>query len=221
MPLPNPQMREASIVVTGSFNPAIFHPSWFVRMGIVGANDIDEEALEFVHKELSKFPLFNGGMLEVTTDRLQVSTRDIPSFEAVRDLAISIFTHLGHTPVTNVGINSKIEYQLENEDSWHKVGDTLAPKQIWEKSMPMPVRMLGLFVRSDVRRDNLPGYLLVRVTGTRPYGVQFDINNHLELGDGGTDLLRQLIVDHWERLQAEAVSTAETTLEGCLHEHRR
>lgn len=216
MPHLTPHMREASIVVTGAFNPAIFHPEWFLRMGILGENDVDVNGLEVVHRELSKFPLFNGGMLEVTTDRFQVATRDVSSFEMLRDLVVNIFTQLAHTPVTNVGINSKIEYLLNDEAAWHQVGDRLAPKQIWERTLQPPVRMLGLFVKSETRGDGLPGGIQVRVTGTRPFGVQFDINNHLELKDGGTELLRQRIMDNWERLQDEAVAIAATTMDGCL-----
>jgi len=63
-----PVQREASIVIVGSFNPAIFQPAWLVRQQILGPNDIDETKLEVVHPEVARFPIAWGHM-EVVRER--------------------------------------------------------------------------------------------------------------------------------------------------------
>lgn len=216
MPSLQANMREASVVVTGAFNPTIFHPSWFLRYQVLGPKDVEEDKLELVHRELTRFPLLNGGKFEVTTDRFQISTKDVTAFALLRDVTVSTFTHLSHTPVEHLGINSKIEFRLPDEETWHRVGDVLAPKKIWEATLPKPVRLLGLFLRSETRSDGLAGMMHVRVTGTNGFGIEFDINNHLDLKEGGTERLRELVMENWERLQDEAFEIAKATLEQCL-----
>jgi hypothetical protein len=209
-----PTQREASIVIVGSFNPAIFQPAWMVRQEIVGPNDIDEAKVEVVTPEVARFPIA-WGHVEVVRERFQVRTRDEGAFGSLRDLVVHLFTRLAHTPINKLGINSVLEFRLPDEATWHRVGDKLAPKLAWEIALPEPVRLISLTMRA-ARNDGLKGWTHVRLDGTKHFGVRFDINNHIELEDGGTEALIDVLHRHWERLEDEAADMAKTVLREVL-----
>jgi hypothetical protein len=209
-----PIQHEASIVIMGSFNPAIFRPSWFIQNGMVGPGDIDESKAEFVTPEIARFR-FAMGLIEVVSNRFLITTKDPGSFGRLRDLVVSIFTTLSHTPVQLLGMNGLLEYRLLDEGAWKAFGDVLARKDIWQKALPAPVGLMNMTVQA-VRDDGLKGYTHVRIDGTSHNGIRYDINNHIELEDGGTQALLQTLSEHWDRLQDNITQIAETAFKETL-----
>jgi hypothetical protein len=67
-----------------------------------------------------------------------------------------------------------------------------------------------------VRDDGLKGYTHVRIDGTSHNGIRYDINNHIELEDGGTQALLQTLSEHWDRLQDNITQIAETAFKETL-----
>ena len=51
------QAEEISFVAVGFFNPAIFHPQWFLKHDLVSAEDLKEPYLDLnvIHQELAQF----------------------------------------------------------------------------------------------------------------------------------------------------------------------
>ena len=66
------ETQEASIVLVGSFNPAIFHPEWLLRHELIPEDDIKAAKVEIVHQNISKFSLswFN---IEILNNRFVYS----------------------------------------------------------------------------------------------------------------------------------------------------
>ena len=181
MPLYELISEEASIAFVGSFNPAIFHPEWLARHNLIPQDDIKGAHVEIVHNDISKFSL-EWLSADILRDKFLVRTNDPAKFSPLKDLMISVFGILDHTPIKHLGMNLVSKYKIEAEDNWHKVGDSLVPKNVWEKSLPKRVGLTSLQVMSP-REDSLPGHLNVLIRSVRNdfFGVEFNINSHVDL----------------------------------------
>jgi hypothetical protein len=49
------ELEGLTIVVVGSFNPAIFHPAWFSRCNLIRQEEADSAKVEIVHSEVAQF----------------------------------------------------------------------------------------------------------------------------------------------------------------------
>lgn len=209
--------QEASIVFVGSFNPAIFHPEWLLRHDLIPEDDKKAANVEIVHRDISKFNL-EWFSVEIVSNRFVIRTNDPAKYMPLKDLMVSIFKILNHTPITQLGMNLSLTYKIDTEENWHKIGDTLAPKPIWENSLPKRVGMVSLKVQSP-RTDSLNGYINVVVNSVRSdfYGVNLTINNHVELTSGlknetGGNDAPTILADNWEPALVLARKIGETTL---------
>src|SRR5436190_5727882 len=100
-----PELAGSSIVLVGSFNPAIFHPVWFAQQGLmpeaetVGpANERGGPKIEIIHSQIAAFQT-ESFVVNVTTDRFSVTTKPTKPGIALRDLVTGTFSVLEHTPV--------------------------------------------------------------------------------------------------------------------------
>jgi len=155
---PSPTKETLSIVFLGSFNPRIFHPSWFVLEGLVqyeqvlgGISESNKDG-PVVTPDLSRCEINQDVMVECLTDRLSINATTMLGEETARTLSSAILSKLPHTPITAVGINHTQIIEARSEDEWHRIGDLLVPKEdVWSQVM-----------------ENRPGMALVRVEEYRP-----------------------------------------------------
>lgn len=127
-----------TLVLLGSFNPAILHKDWLLKQDIITEDEKRDANIEVVGNELMKVS-FNGIQIQCLLDRLQISTSNISNAEQVRDITIQILTTLPHTPISACGINPRCEFIAESEDHWNKIGHTLAPKEdVWNDLLIKP-----------------------------------------------------------------------------------
>ena len=208
--------KEAIGVLVGSFNPAIFHPEWLVRHELVPADDIQGASVEIVHQDISKFS-FDWLGVDVLRHKFSARTNDPSKFDPLRDLLISIFKILDHTPLKQLGMNLVIDYEFENEETWHKFGDVLAPKTIWQKSLPDRIGLTNLTIQSP-RNDKFEGYLQVSIGPIEPkYQARININNHIELQNQGNLLsVPEIIAANWDDAIASAEQVAERTIKEAI-----
>lgn len=207
--------EEANIVIVGSLNPMIFNPDWLIRHDLLPKVVMDEAKIEIIHRDIAKFSM-DWLNIEVFQNRFVARTNDASYFLPLRDLVVSIFSILNETPAKQLGMNMNFDLSLPDEESWHKLGDVLAPKEIWNKVLPERVGLLFLKVESP-RDDDLPGNINVTF-GPSPIkeiknGVHFNINNHIELGD---DLSIQSVLEKWEFSLEEAKKISQTIIEEAL-----
>lgn len=185
-----PEIFGASIVMVGAFNPAIFSPAWLNANQLLGAEDVeaanqDTSILVSQEAAICETDWFR---LQVLPNQFSLSSKGALSL-AVRDLAQGIASTLPHTPVTACGLNFNAHYKLDSEADYHKIGDVLAPKQIWYEAFPADhnnVGLLNLTVRvQDCPRatknpdvDNMQ--IQIQPSTRMPNGVYCSINNHRE-----------------------------------------
>lgn len=188
------ELSGISIVLVGSFNPALFHPTWFAKRELIGDSPV-QEALEreqvLVTPDLSSFSADWLGV-QVTQQQAVFSTVEEGREFDLRDLVVGVFELLPETPVDAVGINTDVHFRLESEEDWHAFGDKYLPKDLWEplfqgerwRRRPdgHTVGMRTLTV--EAWREDVTGFLRIEIAPSvriTPHGVYTGINAHLQL----------------------------------------
>lgn len=174
------ELIEHNIVLIGDFSPNIFQPFWFSNNQLIKEKEAESAQIKVIHPEIVEF---ESGWLrvQITRERFLVSTIQEPYFEILRDLVLSTFKLLRYIPLYQMGINLVKLYKMKDEKSWHKIGDKLTPKQIWEGILTKP-GLVKVSMRGE-RIDNINGNINVHVQPDKrtQYGVLFDINSHFEV----------------------------------------
>ena len=125
-----PEISGVSIVMLGSFNPAIFTPAWFALHDLLPESLADSAELRIAHERITVFDA-DWLHLEVMTDRFSVETRQAPHVR-VRDLVARVFgERLSHTPLKAFGINRMVHFQVRSTTERDRIGKALAPVEPW------------------------------------------------------------------------------------------
>ena len=175
-------LEGASIVFIGSFNPAIFHPSWYVAEGLWSKTELENAEVGVIAADTCSFRT-EQYTLQALNNRFMISTAQPPLYDSLRDLAIGTFRILRHTPLAKLGLNRDFHFRLEAEEAWHAIGHKLAPKEHWNPILNNPgMRSLAI---EGTRPDGLDGAVNVRVEPSNKikHGLFVSINDHFEVDD--------------------------------------
>jgi hypothetical protein len=130
---------------------------------------------------------------------------DLPErFEALRDLVISTFALMHHTPLNALGINYDCHALLANDEEYQTLGDLVAPKAPWDDLLPHP--LLAHVKMTSERDDGLAGAINVSGAPSRkfePFGVHCSVNQHIELNSDSSNLT-DILNQRWDRLLADS-----------------
>lgn len=180
----------ASIVVIGSFNPGIFHPYWFEKQGLLPETETNNAIIEVVSNSLAIFTM-SWVRIEVLSDKFVARTTDESKFGPLKDLVLGIFRLLEFTPVTQLGLNRDMQFKLPDENTWHTIGHTLVPKNIWGNYLKNTG--MKLLTVESMRDDDLDGIFNITVKPVlipplpmKEWLVEFAVNDHFDLGDKKT-----------------------------------
>lgn len=217
-----PAAEALEIVILGAFNPAIFHPEWFVRQKLISEEEANspESNVNVVGKEISEINL--GGMkLFCMTDRFSIGTTNISKAARIQDFLFQTFTTLSHVPVTACGINPQAHYRVKDLNLWHKIGHTLAPKDlIWNGLFEEP-GMQSLVIKSQ-RKGEFRGETLIWVEPSQDQrfhpGIFVRANYSYSLPKeslhtDSTDLLIKFLKSEWDQACSMARNVAEKILD--------
>jgi hypothetical protein len=151
----------AAVVIKGQFNAAIFTPHWFRDQNLVGSREMEEQQIDLITRDLAVFRM---GWLncQVNAEGLQLSTTEPEEFERLRDAASGVLRILAHTPIAALGLNHDMHFAVDSVEKWHRIGDALTPKAVWEGSL------------------SLPGLRNVTIWGTRPDGYDGRVQVQVE-----------------------------------------
>lgn len=153
-----PEASSGSIVVLGAFNPAIFSPDWLERFGLVGVDDAQgmREAGNLVVSRQVTVVEGEAFLLQVEENKLTANCKSVLT-PALRDLVMGILELVPHTPVRALGQNFDTLFRFFDKEAYHKVGDVLAPKPIWNELYPddraIGVDTLTMKVQEGTRDD--------------------------------------------------------------------
>lgn len=201
------KLESVTIVLRGNFNPTIFQPIWFSAQELLPEPSASTADIQLIHPQISAFSM-DGLEIQVTEDRFIASSSDASLYASLRDLVVGTFTVLKHTPLRQLGLNWTAHLQARTEESWHRLGHILAPKDFWESVVRQP-GMQSLTIRG-VRPDSYSGHVNVKVEPSvqiRP-GVFVELNDHFELegkvpGESWPTFL-QIMNNEWQPSQSRA-----------------
>jgi hypothetical protein len=213
-----PDAEGLEVVVIGSFNPAIFHPEWFLGQKFIAEEEAksSEEHLNVVGREVTDIQLC-GMKLLCLHDRLSLNTSNISKAARMQDLLLQIFTTLSHIPITACGINPHAHYRVSDVNYWHKIGHTLAPKDlVWGELLEQP-GMQSLLIKAQ-RKGEFPGetYLGIEPSLDSRFhpGIFVRANYHFPfpketIHSGSAELLLKFLKTDWEQACAKARGVAD------------
>jgi hypothetical protein len=198
---PQLKSRGVNIVLRGSFNPPIFHPSWFALNNLMREGETDAAKIQIIHPSVAVFSI-EWLEVNVVQGRFEAATMQESNIESLRDLVVGILTVLNHTPVRVMGINHQFLYELQSEEIWHRTGHKLVPKEFWKNLLFQP-GMSSLRVVAP-RVDGLKGNIHTKVEPSPEctYGLYCEINDHYQFDEQrreprGIDMAIDILRDRW------------------------
>ena len=213
----NTKIAGINIVLVGSFNPRIFQPAWFAANGLIPEEEGEHAHINIIHPDLVSFRT-DWFELSVEQDRFAVTTQSAPSYEPVRDLIISTFSLLEHTPIAHIGINYMLHHRLDSENSLRGILDALAPAKYWQEVMKSP--WTRTVTMQSERPDEHAGSFQVTVEPSVKVesAIFVATNDHVELppdkAQEGAKAMIQTLTELWEpsAFRFEAVADRILTL---------
>ena len=196
------EINGASIVLVGSFNPAIFQPEWFARNGLLPQGEVDESKLSLVHPQVSQFETERFAF-QITLDRFTVQGKPNATSGPLRDLIAGTFYILEHTPVKAMGLNRMMHFALGSEDAWHNLGDKLSPKDPWRQVLEHRPGLRQLDILSQEDPPNGPSVMVrVQPSLSIKWGVYFETNEQFVASkERGLESMMEILQDRWEDSQ--------------------
>lgn len=163
--------------------------------------EAESAEVSVVHPEVTAFTM-NKIQYEVTRDRFVIQTTYSPSFHVMKDLVLGMFGLLHYTPVHSLGLNREFHFLLDSEDTWHKLGHKVAPKDIWIGILEKPgTRKL---IMEGIRSDGREGFVRIEFAPSvriHP-GLFFAVNDHFQLGSkitaSGCQEMLDLVRQEWD-----------------------
>jgi hypothetical protein len=202
MPEPILEISAASVVLVGSFNPAIFQPEWFARNRLMPQGEIDESKLQLVHPQACQFETERFAVL-VTPDRFTAQQKPNATVEPLRDLVLGTFYILEHTPVTAMGLNRSMHFAMGSLENWHNLGDKLATKEPWESLLEGRPGLRTLEINAQKGDGDKPSVTVkVQPSIHVQWGAYFDVNEHYPvLEKPALKGMMEILKNRWEDSQ--------------------
>jgi hypothetical protein len=199
-----PDAQGIDVVLVGSFNPAIFHPQWFLRHRLIGEEEADPQGVKVVSADVTEIRVGEIRIICVA-ERLSLGTQNVAYEQKLRDLLEGLLALLPHTPVRACGINPAAHYQLESVDYWHQIGHTLVPKDVIWKDLFVNPGLKNLTIQSKDKPEDVNEINITIEPSTRfNPGLYIHVNNHFALsaesGDvGSASLIKDIIKTQWAK----------------------
>ena len=202
---PNLTSEHINLVFVGSFNPAIFHPSWYKSQGICDSLDNSENSDYLSTIDATQFKLPDEISIRVFRNKFIAETSRESSIEKLLDIVAGTFEVLHHTPIERIGINVDRIYEGFTPEAWQKIGKTIAPQDLWrsvysyiEDLEQKQQEVTGLWSQtmSLPRNDQYKGQLFHKtsVVNRRERTLQVSINNDLDASNNEHNAARGLSI---------------------------
>ena len=191
-----PEIQGASIVVRGSFNPKIYQPMWFQKYDLIREEEAENAEIKIIHNEVTDIS-FGRFKLLALHDRFVISTTDASFFEPIRDLTLSTFSILEHTPVTAIGLNLMMHYKLASKERLESFFTLIALTEIWSSIIKDP--QLTSLTITDIKSDEPQARLNLKIEPSKRVenGIYFEANNHYGIENNNIQMMFEILRDSW------------------------
>jgi hypothetical protein len=180
MPAPELAIDTASVVIRGAFDPAAFSINELENQGLTSREEISGALQKF---STSDFVLLETQQLRFLGNRevLQFNAQQPDQFSLLRDFAVNVLRLFKDDKISVLGMNREAHFVAKTQAEWHKIGDALVPKDVWDGVMHH-VGMASMTVQG-AREDKYLGFRQVTVQPSAlvPQGVFVSHNDHYTL----------------------------------------
>jgi hypothetical protein len=183
--------------------------------GLIREKEAEEANIAIIQEQVADFKTEWFRMM-VLQNRFLVHTLDATHYGPVRDLVAGIFSLLSHTPVNQITLGRSFHFQMDSTDDWHKVGHSLAPKEVWKPFIDGPgLRSMTI---EGMRKGAARGRLFVKIEPSIPVanGVFIEISEEHKLRDGdevSAEWVSVLLNKHWDAMMEYGEVVARGLLE--------
>ena len=221
----------SSVVGVGSFNPAIFTPDWLERNQLIGLDDANyaKQAQSLLISHQATVFETDWFSFQVLINQFSLTSKGALT-PAFKDLAVGILSLVPHTPITAMGLNFLAHFRLGSEAEYHKVGDVLAPKSIWNSLYPdsciaglanLTIRMQD-GERGKSARSGYEKRITVQPSDKVKVGVFLIFNDHKEIVDSKesgmttAEQAAELVETEWQNSWDDSVRVFDSVISQAL-----
>jgi hypothetical protein len=191
-----PEISGVAIVLRGNFNPSIFQPFWMAQQELITDEAAAAATISVIHPEISQFAVESEFILNVQSDRFQISRATAP-WVIVSDLCCRIFGDiLPHTPIDQLGINRSVHFSVGSVLERDRIGKLIAPQAPWGEwgtdfSSDDVTQLGGLQTMTMINKkasDRESGWIQARIEPSQAIakgesGIFMEINDHYQFKD--------------------------------------
>lgn len=176
-----------NVVVVGDMNPAIHHPNWYAREGII-SNESAAEALKSEYVFVQPVSQFRAAGIRVTCQpaRWEVSAERWDLFPECLRLAEQTWTRLAHTPFRGCGLNVDADYGSSPD-----LARWLA-HELTRTALILPANGIAAQVVYTTAWSGGTLSIAVKAPAERPEQVTVGVNVHFDVSDDLEVRLSQL-----------------------------
>jgi hypothetical protein len=210
-----PEIQGASIVMIGSFNPAIFQPRWLGSQQLIRPEEAEKAKVMIVQSDVADVST-EWFQLQVLQNRFSLATTDPRHFSPLRDLGAGLFVILPHTPVAALGMNRQFHFKTPSLGAWHAIGHLLAPKDPWKPVMDGPG--LRSMLMEGRRKEANGGTLHIKVEPSSKVqnGLYVEVNEEFKAPPDrdadGAQWVPDRLAEHWDAIMKFSETAAEHLL---------
>ncbi|GIF71705.1 hypothetical protein [Asanoa siamensis] len=181
MALPPLASDSVTVVLRGQVPIADLSPRWLHDKGLIGDSELAQaKHLLLLPGEVNNF---SADWLTVTAQSgtLQVSTDREEEFERLRDVAAGILAAFPDAPLVAMGMNRAVHFVAPSREAYHRIGDSLVPKQHWSETLgDAALKSLTLV---GPRADSYGGRVEVKIEPSNVFGMAVFVtcNDHYDL----------------------------------------
>lgn len=209
-----PENNNVTIVLLGSLNAAIFHPSWFLANNILTKDEVENSKVDIVHPSLTVFKIGDWLRVRVEQNRFVAETEE-PPFIRLHDFVVKTFKEaLVHTPLLKMGINRHVHFSVGDEEIRNKIGKKLAPQEAWGEWADKIAGskegkhggMISLTMQQIDLDDRFAGYIQARIEPStlikNQTGIFVGVNDHYEISEkdfsGGSSEIIDILIKQFD-----------------------
>jgi hypothetical protein len=204
--MPELAVDTAAIVIRGRFDPTKLSVKELVDQELLAPHYLSQATQRLSTDDISLLETKSFRFL-ANRELIQLAAQEADEFSPLRDTAVNLLRLLKDEPISLLGINRDVHFAATNVNAWHAVGDTFAPKEVWDGTLEL-VGMASLVLQA-LRPDLYQGYrqITLQPSAVIPQGVYVSHNDHYTLGSNDR------IPTNREQLAAVSRQSAEATPE--------
>lgn len=222
---PTPAIESASVVLVGSFNPAILQPRWLADQNLIRleeATQAEDTKDGFVISPELTVVRLSWLEIQVAADRFVATTTDSSQFRTLREFVTGLFELLEHTPVTAMGLNRHLHIELPATTTWQAIEGAFAPRtslrSVFQGKEETDIPFLMTLAVRGWRAGSSAEHLNVKIEPSKRIqeGLYLETNEHYTFAknaraSAAMDILRE----DWDSAQGYALPLAARIIEAC------